>query len=138
VRPKAELLALVKDLTRNIPDEHKPWVTTALVESNRKRLRQQLLEFVGDAPASVRAAIGDAERFAASVTRTRNAYTHWTARDDAATGGPLLALIVQLRLLVQARLMRGIGLDDAQIDRLVERSGVALDIEHWKTAEPIA
>ena len=131
-------MRLVDKVLGSVRKEDVDWARPALVDSNRKRLRDQLSELIATAPSSVRAVIGDAESFARLATRTRNAYTHWTNRSGAATGGPLLALVEQLQLLVQARLMREIGIDEERTDALIIRSGLPRRAAHWKMAPEIS
>lgn len=133
-RPKAEHADLVEQLVSPMSLEHQDMARRALTEANRKHLRDQLLELVALAPDSVQSAIGDARAFAASATRTRHAYTHWTQRDRALAGGPLIGLTEKLALLVQAFFLKEIGFDDAYLADYIARDRTRERIAHWASA----
>lgn len=130
VRDPREHQAIIDRVVQATPPAHQSWVAEALRSTNRKRLRACILELVAHAPSAAQRIVGDLPTFAGRVVQVRNFYTHWSALPSGGRpdGAETLLLHHKLRFLVQAFLMRELGLHEALIEDALLRSRQAREI----------
>jgi ApeA N-terminal domain 1 len=99
----------------NCPPEHQRWLRGKLRYAHEPTLRRRLgevLDFVGPGLAPL---MGDRKRFIARVVAIRNAITHWDEKSERSTGADLYLVAVALNFIIDAALLRLLGLEQDEI-----------------------
>jgi hypothetical protein len=99
----------------NCPPEHQEWLRGKLQYAHEPTLRRRLddvLNFVGP---GLEPLIGNRKRFIARVVAMRNALTHWDEKSKRTSGADLYQLAVALNFIIDAALLRLLGLEQDEI-----------------------
>jgi Apea-like HEPN/ApeA N-terminal domain 1 len=99
----------------NCPPEHRKWLRGKLQWAHEPTLRRRLadvLDFVGP---GLEPLIGNRKRFIARVVDVRNALTHWDENSGRSAGADLYQLAVALNFIIDAALLRLLGLEQDEI-----------------------
>lgn len=133
--------ARVKAILQSAPSDHQPWLREKLSYSNQKTLAQRLADILAlhiNETTRLTAGIAD---FAAKVRHSRNYYTHYgqELRQSGKVPGEreLIRITYALEALLQACLLKELGIQGKPVDRIIERNTSAkfFDLEHGgKTA----
>jgi antitoxin (DNA-binding transcriptional repressor) of toxin-antitoxin stability system len=99
----------------NCPPEHQEWLKGKLEYAHEPTLRRRLadvLDFVGP---GLEPLIGNRKRFIARVVAVRNGLTHWDNKSGSSSGADLYRLAVALNFVIDAALLRLLGLEQDEI-----------------------
>jgi hypothetical protein len=99
----------------NCPPEHQKWLKGKLQYAHEPTLRLRLgevLDFVGPGLSPL---TGDGKSFVARVVTMRNALTHWDEKSQRSAGADLYRLAVALNFIIDAALLRLLGLEQEEI-----------------------
>jgi hypothetical protein len=115
-----ELSGRVSIVLENTPDELKPWVKNALLNSNFKPFKQKIYELLETKSAYFSGLIDDLEKFSIRVRDTRNEFVHLTAQKKTfRDGDELLSAINLLTLLFEIYLLDLLGFSDDKVQELI-------------------
>lgn len=99
----------------NCPPQHQKWLKGKLQYAHEPTLRRRLadvLDFVGP---GLEPLIGNRKRFIARVVDVRNGLTHWDEKSGRSAGADLYRLAVALNFIIDAALLRLLGLEEDEI-----------------------
>jgi hypothetical protein len=113
----------VKTIIGSCPQAYQPWLKEKLAFSNEPTLKQRLKELLGKHPVVTQAFIGDEDAFIKKVKNTRNYLTHFndSLRKKCATGTELSSLAQQLRILLEACLLKELGVPAEDVANVLIR-----------------
>jgi hypothetical protein len=99
----------------NCPPEHQKWLKGKLQYAHEPTLRRRLgevLDFVGPGLSPL---TGERKSFVARVVAMRNTLTHWDEKSQRSAGADLYRLAVALNFIIDAALLRLLGLEQDEI-----------------------
>lgn len=120
VLPADEHSARMDSILESVLSEHKSWLKEKLRYANEPALRQRLRDLMDVTASVMEPLVPDRNRFVQKVLDTRNYHVHYDVsvrRKAAESGAELYYLTMVLSFLVQACLLRELGIDP---DRRVE------------------
>lgn len=122
--PKAEFRKLLRAMLKVVGRENRRWIGERLGHANEPTLRDRIGELVDKFAGGLPKLQSEKETFVASVTDTRNYYTHYapSLKAKATHGGPELYRLAQkVSALLAVCLLHELGFSEGEMRVLVEK-----------------
>jgi len=122
---------LLSHISPEIQGDHRLSLKNRLKYGNEHSLRKRLADMLDRIPENARLRIaGDVAKFVQRVVATRNYYTHYDCSSKEESFSPKEAYTAaeRLRILLVANLIHNLGIKDADLMGVLERSQ---DFQHW-------
>ena len=131
-RPSGEHEARMQAVLDAAPPAHRDWLEQKLAYSNELSLRRRLKRLFAQSSNLLDDLIPDRKATIGAICDNRNYLTHYdaTLRGRAATDARLLLMVEVLKLLLQACLLRELGLPDTTAREFVSCSRTVRMIRH--------
>jgi hypothetical protein len=122
---------LVESILKNAPPEHLEWLKEKLTFPKRPYFAARLKELIKSYPYPVIGRHGSIDYFINDVKNSRNYYTHYdpSLEKKAAKGGYLKGIVLTLGLLLQAFVLKELGIDLVSIREMQKNHGS--NIYYW-------
>lgn len=125
--PEEEHERRLEEIVSAVPHTHKRWLCGKLAYSNEPSLRKRLLEIMHREPEVMKPIFGSSGKerkgFVNKVVDTRNYFTHYdeSKKESAATGRQLYEITERLKSVLEASLVREIGLEGDRLKEVLSR-----------------
>jgi hypothetical protein len=130
--PPCEHEARMKEILDAAPPAHRDWLEQKLIHGNELSLRRRLKSLFAQFSYLMDGLIPDRKAAISAICDNRNYLTHYSAAltGRAATGARLLFMVEVLKLLLQACLLRELGLPETTISNFASRSRTLRMVQH--------
>jgi hypothetical protein len=123
--------SLLSHIPPEIQGDHRLSLKSRLKYGNEYSLRRRLVGMLDRIPENARLRIaGDVAKFVQRVVATRNYYTHYDclSKEESFSPKETYTAAERLRILLVANLIHDLGVKDADLMSILERSQ---DFQHW-------
>lgn len=132
--------ARLSEILSSVPAEHHDWLKAKLTYSNEPSLARRLKKTLARCPNITNRLVGSSrderKAFVRKVVTTRNYEIHLDSdsEQEAASGIELVALVYQLRTLVEMTLLLDLGFSGEDVDGIFDRIRRYEHVDHLKRA----